>query len=85
MDLAGKLGGERLIDHAVAFEPRLAGEGRRHHFDGEMALPGSGRAGMPGMAMRSFTTSSAAGAKASVNFFLISRSTDMIARDNPPH
>ena len=26
VDLAGKLGGERLIDHAVAFEPRLAGE-----------------------------------------------------------
>ena len=52
VDLAGELLGQHLIDHAVTLHARLAGEAGRHHFDGEMALAGSGRAGMAGMTMR---------------------------------
>ena len=43
MDAAGELLGERLIDHAVAVEPRFAGKGLGHHEHAEMALARTGR------------------------------------------
>ena len=75
VDLAGELLGKNLIDHAMTLDARLAREGWRYHFDGEMALAGSGRAAMAGVAMKSLTTSSASGAKACFSFRLISSST----------
>ena len=42
MHAAGKLLGQRRIDHAVTLKPRFAGKGRRDHRDAEMALSGSG-------------------------------------------
>ena len=43
---AGKLGRQRLVDHAVTFEPGLSFEGLRHDIDAVMSLPARPRPGM---------------------------------------
>jgi hypothetical protein len=35
---AGKLAGERRVDHAMAFEPALSAEGFRHDIESEVSL-----------------------------------------------
>jgi hypothetical protein len=47
---AGKLAGERRVDHAVALDPALSAKGFRHDIESEMSLaagPVSGMAFMP--------------------------------------
>jgi hypothetical protein len=52
MHAAGKLLGQRRIDHAVTLKPRFSGKGRRNYRDAEMALSGSGRRMMAGVTVR---------------------------------
>ena len=47
MHAAGELGGQHRIDHAVAFEPALPLEGRRHDMQPEVRLPAGPMPGMP--------------------------------------
>src|SRR5262245_14739731 len=49
MHLAFELGGQNLVDQAVAFYARLASERRRHDEHAKMALAGAGRAAMAGV------------------------------------
>jgi hypothetical protein len=43
---AAKLGGERGIDHAMAFDPALSAEGFRHDIESEMGLAAGSMAGV---------------------------------------
>ncbi len=47
-----KLGGERRVDHAVAFEAGLPSEGVRHDIHSEMRLPARPMSGMAFVVMR---------------------------------
>jgi len=49
MHAAGKLGGERRVDHAVALEPALPAEGLRHDIKPVVGLAARARAGMAGV------------------------------------
>ncbi len=46
MDAAGKLAGERVVNHAVAFQPGLSFERLRHDINAVMSLPARPPAGM---------------------------------------
>jgi len=52
VDAAGKLTGECLIDHAVAFYPALSAERLRHNMNPEMGLPAGPGAGVSLVLMR---------------------------------
>ena len=52
VDTAGKLGGERCIDHAVALDASLSFESLRHDIDCEMGRAAGTVAGMALVAMR---------------------------------
>ena len=52
MHAAGKLAGQRRIDHAMAFEPALPAEGFRHDIEPEMGLAAGPVAGMAFVQMR---------------------------------
>ena len=47
MHAAGKLGVKRPVDQAMALEPALPGERRRHDIHPEMALAAGAMAGVP--------------------------------------
>ena len=51
MHAAGKLGGERCVDHAVTLEPALPAERFRHDIDPVVGLAARARAGMAGVLM----------------------------------
>ena len=52
MDAAGKLLGERFVDHAMALDAAFAGEGRRDDADRKMRLAALAIAGMAAVALR---------------------------------
>ena len=51
MEAAGKLGGERCGDRAMAGDAGLAGERGRYYLDLEVGFALRGRAGVAGMAV----------------------------------
>jgi hypothetical protein len=49
VDRSGQLLGQHLVDHPLALDPRLVGEGRRDQGHREVALAALARAGVAGV------------------------------------
>ena len=52
VDAAREFAGQRLIDHAVTFDPALPAEGFRHDMDPEMGLAARPVSGVPDVLVR---------------------------------
>lgn len=52
VDAAGEFLRQRLMDHAMTFDPALPIEGRRHDIDSEMRFAAGAMPGVPGVKMR---------------------------------
>jgi hypothetical protein len=75
MDAAGKLIGERRIDHTMALEPALSPKGRRYNIDSEMRLAARPVAGVTMVLMRFILDIEAFGCESVAQLFC-----DQIAR-----
>lgn len=68
VDAAGKFLRQRLMDHAMTFDPALPIEGRRHDIDSEMRFAAGAMPGVPGVKMRFIDDVEAGGRKSRGEF-----------------
>ena len=69
MDAAGKLGGERCVDHAVALEPALPAERFSHDIKPEVSLAARAGSDMPSMVVRFVLDSQTLGRESLLQLF----------------